>query len=59
MRRRRRVARLALLAVTGAASGLLLAATPASACQPESCPDSPVCDLLRHAPKLPQCIPVY
>jgi hypothetical protein len=57
---RRRIARLAALAVAVSASGLVLAATPASACQPESCPnDSPVCEALRHAPKLPQCIPVY
>jgi hypothetical protein len=56
----RRLVPAVLTAVVISTSGLVLAATPASACQPESCPnDSPVCELLRTQPKLPQCKPVY
>jgi hypothetical protein len=57
---RRRLAGLLSLATGMAAAGVLLAAGPASACQPESCPEpSPYCQLLKEYPRLPQCVPVY
>ena len=60
MTARRRLVRATVLALSLSASGVLLAAAPASACQPESCPEqSPVCQLLKEQPRLPQCIPVY
>ena len=56
----RRTAELVAVTVGLTAAGWLLTAVPASACQPESCPEqSPVCQLLKEQPRLPQCIPVY
>jgi hypothetical protein len=56
----RRTAELVAVTVGLTAAGWLLTAAPASACQPESCPSqSPVCQLLKEQPRLPQCIPVY
>jgi hypothetical protein len=53
----RRFLPLLTLTVTLTAGAFFVAASPASACQPESCPaPSPVCQVLEKAPKLPQCI---
>jgi hypothetical protein len=58
--RLRRTAGLLAATVGLTAATWLVAAAPASACQPESCPNSsPVCQLLKEQPRLPQCIPVY
>lgn len=48
------------LAVALAGVGMGVTAAPASACQPESCPQpSPVCTVLETQPKLPQCVKPY
>ncbi|MCA1824301.1 MAG: hypothetical protein ABR520_06720 [Mycobacteriales bacterium] len=64
MSRRMRTLLVAVLTTGFTTLGVAATVTPASACQPESCPPGGgpgdvVCEALRHFPKLPQCIPPY